>query len=215
MPSASAQTTPVCRVSDFSNPDGSLDTVSYLGCIGQGSAPVPGPECPTGSLNIAAAASDPSLDPGDSTTVTLTGYQPNSTVTVTLCGNGVAIVLGTFTVGPDGTVTFTVTIPSNVPPGTYTLATSGNRSSGATQVAFAPITVSSSGGGSGSGGSGTGSGSGSGSTGTNTSGSLPRTGSDIGQLVGFALVLTVLGAAAAVGSRRLRPVLAKEPEAIA
>lgn len=177
-----------CQISDFRNPDGSLDITSYLMCNGMGNLPAPGPECPTAELSLATALENPNIAPGETVSLTLQGFAPGSTITVTICGNGISRELGTFTAGSDGSVNVTVTIPTDLPPGDYFLAIKGPRSSGAGQIIYAPISVGTSGGG-----------------GTPQGGNLPRTGSDLGQMVGLALVLTFLGGAVALGSRRLNP----------
>ncbi len=182
-PAANAQTE-VCRVSDFKNADGTLDITSYLACFGAINPDnPPGPECPTGTLSIATAATPAEVAPGGSTSITLSGYAPGSQVTVTLCGNGIATVLGTFTADADGKLSFSVTIPSNTPCGNYNLANSGVRASNVSQVAYAPLVVTCT---------------------TTVRGSLPVTGSDTGQLIGLAMVLMALGGAAAFGSRRMK-----------
>jgi LPXTG-motif cell wall-anchored protein len=182
MPAAHAQTDQPCKLGDFQTADGKADITSYLACFGNLTNPnPPGPECPKADLSIAAAATPADVSPGGSTTVTIGGFAPNSEVQATLCGNGIASVLGTFLVDAAGNVTATVTIPSNTPCGVYNLATTGNRANGVSQVAYATVNVT-----------------------CVISGPLPVTGSDTGQLVGLAGVLLALGGAAAFGSRRMK-----------
>ena len=181
MPAAHAQSDEPCKLGDFLTPEGKADITSYLACFGNLTNPnPPGPECPTATLSIVAAATPTDVDPGGSTSVTVGGWGPGTEVVATLCGNGTAAVLGTFLVDAAGNVSATVTIPSNVPCGTYNLALTGNRTNGVSQVAYATVNV------------------------RCVSGPLPVTGSDTGQLIGLAGVLLALGGAAAFGSRRMK-----------
>jgi hypothetical protein len=65
--------------------------------------------------------------PGGSVTVTDGGWQPNSTVDLTLHSTPVA--LGTATTGDDGSFSKTVTIPADTPVGTHTIEITGTDAS--------------------------------------------------------------------------------------
>ncbi len=84
--------------------------------------------------------SDTSLGPGDQVTVSGSGWQPGSTVNFTLQpGN---IDLGSTTVGADGSFgPIVLTVPSDVAPGSYTLACSGLNVAGQPVTRNNPIQV--------------------------------------------------------------------------
>jgi len=56
---------------------------------------------------------------GDQVTGTTSGNTPDGTVTATL--HSTPVLLGSFTAGPDGVASFTVTIPTSTPPGAHEL----------------------------------------------------------------------------------------------
>jgi len=135
-------------------------------------------------------------------TVTATGFLPNSTADVTLEANGTSIALGQVSIGATAGGTATFSVPSSFPLGPATATTAGTNMLGKAFSQPSPVTVSQCGGTT--------------STtvyvapttaiitGTTTSGSLPRTGSDSGRLIGIGAGLIVLGGAAVYGSLRSR-----------
>jgi len=177
---ASAQSS--CDISQFKNPDGTLDTTGYLACVQQASvqAAKPATDCPTATLQLAASADPATLSPGQSTNFTAVGFAPNSDVSIFICSTPVN--LGTFQADSTGRVAVTVTIPAGTTLGAHTLAAVGNRSNGLSQVAYAAIQVVS----------------------PTTTGTLPTTGSDNGKLIAMGAALVVLGGAAVFGSTRAR-----------
>lgn len=136
-------------------------------------------------------------------TVTATGFLPNSTADVTLEANGTSIALGQVSIGATASGTATFSVPSSFPLGPATATTAGTDMLGKAFTQPSPVTVSECGGT-------TTTTSGTPTTtsqiisGTTTSGSLPRTGSDSGRLIGIGAGLIVLGGAAVYGSLRSR-----------
>jgi LPXTG-motif cell wall-anchored protein len=66
---------------------------------------------------------DPNPDVGDSITITGTGCgEPGVDVTVSISQGANTVVLGTVTTGPDGTYTFTATVPSSFSNGTAVIS---------------------------------------------------------------------------------------------
>ncbi|MFN8038158.1 MAG: LPXTG cell wall anchor domain-containing protein [Acidimicrobiales bacterium] len=135
-------------------------------------------------------------------TVTATGFLPNSTADVTLEANGTSIALGQVSIGATAGGTATFSVPATFPLGPATATTAGTNMLGKAFSQPSPVTVSAC----------------SPDTtptssiisttsiisGTTTSGSLPRTGSDSGRLIGIGAGLIVLGGAAVYGSLRSR-----------
>ena len=183
MGSAHAQTT--CDISNFKNPDGTLDTTGYLACVAQagGTTPKPASDCPTADIQIMASADPSTLQIGQTTKFSASGFAPDSDVSVYVCSTPVN--LGTFKADAAGNVNANVTIPAGTVLGQHTLAAVGKRANGLDQVAYAAIVVVS-------------------STTTGTSGSLPVTGSDSGRMVALGAALVLLGGAAVFGSMRAR-----------
>ncbi|MCX7620794.1 MAG: hypothetical protein N2037_08145 [Acidimicrobiales bacterium] len=150
----------------------------YLACIGGAqigvsSTPVP---CPGGPL-----------------TVTITGWKPDSTVSVTLTSGSATFNGPPITVGSDSTGTVTFNIPANFPAGPATLTVSGTALGETRITRDIPVEINATcegGGGS------------SVPTGDQGGGNLPRTGSDTGRLVGLGAALIVIGAAAVYGALR-------------
>jgi LPXTG-motif cell wall-anchored protein len=179
---ANAQTSS-CDISQFKNPDGTLDTTGYLACVQFESitAAKPASDCPTAELQLAAQADPATLSPGQSTNFTAVGFAPNSDVTIFICSTPVN--LGTFQADSTGRVAVTVTIPAGTTLGAHTLAAVGTRANGLSQVAYAAIQVVSP---------------------APTTGTLPTTGSDSGKLIAMGAALVVLGGAAIFGSTRAR-----------
>lgn len=182
---ANAQnSTPGCDISQFVNPDKTLDTTGYLACVAAATAgaPQPGPDCPTADLLLLASAEPSTVSVGQSTNFSATGFAPGSNVECVLCST--PVLLGAGPADGSGNVNQTFQIPSGTSLGAHTIACSGARANGIRQVAYAPINVV-----------------GQGST---ISGSLPTTGSDNGKLIAFGAALIVLGGAAVFGSARAR-----------
>lgn len=117
--------------------------------------------------------------PGSSFHLTLHGFKPGSTVTVTVTINGQTVTLGTFVADANGDVSANVALPNSVKAGSYTITASGVDASGAARVLTSAITVAAS-----------------------TGGGLPFTGQEIGiaSLLGAGLVGA--GSVAVVAGRR-------------
>jgi len=176
-----------CDISDFKNPDATLDTTGYLACVQAASvsAPKPAEECPTADLQLMAVAEPSELSPGQQTQFDAVGFAPGSEVEIVLCSTPVS--LGTFTAGADGRVSESLTVPAGTVLGAHTIAAVGKRANGLDQVAYAAITVVNP------------------STVTQTqSGSLPVTGGDNGRTIAIGAALVVLGGAAVFGSAKAR-----------
>jgi LPXTG-motif cell wall-anchored protein len=182
--SAGAQTT--CDISNFKNPDGTLDTTGYLACVAQtsGQTPQPASDCPTADVQIMASADPSTLTIGQTTKFSASGFAPDSDVQIFICSTPVN--LGTFRADASGNVNANVTIPAGTVLGQHTLAAVGNRANGLSQVAYAAIVVVSA------------------PVATSPGGTLPVTGSDSGRMVALAAALVLLGGAAVVGSMRAR-----------
>ena len=134
-------------------------------------------------------------------TVEATGFLPNSTADVSLEANGNSIALGQLSIAASSKGSATFSVPASFPLGPATALTSGTNMVGkaVSPPQASPVTV-------------TACGVSPSSTsytptsysGTTTSGSLPRTGSDSGRLIGIGAGLIVLGGAAVYGSLRSR-----------
>lgn len=177
-----------CDISDFKNPDATLDTTGYLACVQAASvsAPKPAEECPTADLQLMAVAEPSELSPGLSTQFDAVGFAPGSEVGIVLCSTPVS--LGTFTAGADGRVSESLTIPAGTVLGAHTIAAVGKRANGLDQVAYAAITVVNP----------------STTAAVSQSGSLPVTGGDNGRTIAIGAALVVLGGAAVFGSAKAR-----------
>jgi LPXTG-motif cell wall-anchored protein len=173
-----------CDISNFKNPDSSLDTTGYLACVAAASAnaPKPSADCPTADIELAATADPATVEPGGSTLFTAVSFTPGSTVSVVICSTPVS--LGTFTVDSTGHVSQTVTIPAGTTLGAHTIAAVGTRTNGLAQVAYAAVDVE--------------------QATTTSTGTLPTTGSDSGKLIAMGAALVLLGGAAIFGSTRAR-----------
>ena len=119
---------------------------------------------------------------GGSTTVAGAGWQPGTTVTLTV--GGVQQTLGTAPVQSDGSFSADVTLPC-LDSGSHTITVTGTGASGAAATASTMITVT-------------------GSCGDPGNGSLPRTGSDIASLFTLAAGLALLGAVMVIVMNRRR-----------
>lgn len=127
------------------------------------------------------AVGDTTVTPGQ--TIPVTGCCFAGDVTITLGGRQ----LGTTTAGADGVFNTTVTVPSDLAPGTYTITATGQNIDGSGQLVLSfPITVVSPG------------------AADTRAGTLPRTGTDAFPLAqaGLALVLVGAGAVFSVRNRR-------------
>jgi LPXTG-motif cell wall-anchored protein len=130
----------------------------------------------TGNLGV----SDPTVTPGQTITVTGSGYASNASVTITM--ESQPVTLKTTTANASGQLNTQVTIPTNATPGNHTLRATGRSSDGGTLVLSASLVVSSGG----------------------QTGALPRTGPTSAAgltAIGF-LLAAVGGCAAAVKTRR-------------
>ena len=128
----------------------------------------------TGNLGV----SDPTVTPGQTITVSGSGYGSNAQVTITM--ESQPVTLKTTNANTSGQLVTQITIPSNTTPGTHTLRAIGRSSDGGTLTLAASIVVS------------------------GAAAGLPRTGatSAVGlTAIGF-LLAAVGGCAAAVKSRR-------------
>ncbi len=134
--------------------------------------------------------SDPTPTAGQTLTVTVGGWQPLSSVTLSMGG----LSLGTFQANAQGVVTATFTLPAGVT-GSQTLVFSGVDGSGSPRTVSQALTIAATnaggGGGAGAGGAGGGAG-----------GFLPRTGSEAMSLFTVGGMLVVVGGAAAVATRK-------------
>lgn len=130
----------------------------------------------TGTLGV----SDATVVPGQTITVTGSGFAGNTSVTITM--ESQPVTLKTTTANAQGQLNTQVTIPSNTTPGSHTLRAIGRSSDGGTLVLAASIVVSSGG----------------------QTGALPRTGPSTALgLTGIGFLLAAAGGcAAAVKSRR-------------
>jgi hypothetical protein len=95
--------------------------------------PTPTPE-PTPTADLAAILSSVSVTAGSSLTVTATGFTPNESVDIWL--HSTPIKLGTYTVGSDGTLVQSVTIPDGAAIGAHQIEVRGAYGS-----AWASLTV--------------------------------------------------------------------------
>ena len=181
-PAKAQGSTPGCAISQFINPDKTLDTTGYLACVAAASAGAvqPGPDCPTADLLLLASADPSTVSPGQSTSFAAGGFAPGSSVDCVLCST--PVLLGTFPADDSGNVARAVVVPNGTSLGAHTVACAGARVNGIQQVAYAPLNVTSS----------------------TISGSLPTTGSDNGRLIAIGAALVVLGGAAVFGSVRAR-----------
>lgn len=184
MPVAQALSDPGCGGATLAE----SDLTSYVICDPAPPDPLaPGHACPTATYAVGAVATPTDVAHGATTSITVGGFAPGSTVVATLCNDELAVVLGTFVADAAGNVDITVTVPDSVPAGAYTLAVTGRHVSGVTLTAYARVNVICYVGG---------------DAGCSFIGTLPVTGTDSGRLLGLAGVLFALGGAAAVGSRR-------------
>ncbi len=124
--------------------------------------------------------------PGGQVEIKAGGFKAGSQVTVTLvCPGRDPVVLGTTTANDHGLVDVTEIIPADTPLGDCKIELSGVDANGNPLTVVLAITIAASG------------------------GTLPRTGSDIGQYLGLGVALIALGGAAVWGSRRERAKNAK------
>lgn len=150
--------------------------------------------------------SDATVAPGESLTVSGSGWQSGSTVTMTLFSDPVG--LGTAAVSGDGTFSAQVEIPSSVSPGTHELQVSGTGADGQPRTTSTRLVVLGAQGGA----SGSASGSGaSGSAGSGSSG-LAETGRGAGTTAALALALLAVGGGVLLAARRRSAAEQHEPE---
>jgi len=137
----------------------------------------------TGYLQCQAPGVNPNpVAPGGQVTVSAGGFKAGSDVTLTLvCPGRDPVVIGTTKADDRGLVNVDVSIPNDTPNGDCTIEVSGVDANGDPLTISLPLTVSST-----------------------ATGTLPRTGSDVGQYVGLGLALVALGGAAVYGARRDR-----------
>lgn len=136
----------------------------------------------TGYLQCQFPAVSPNpVPPGGTVEIKAGGFKPGSEVTVTLvCPGRDPVVLGTTTADDKGLVTTPETIPADTPEGECKIELTGVDPNGDPLTVVLSVTISA------------------------TGGTLPRTGSDLGQYVGLGVALIALGGAAVWGSRRER-----------
>ncbi|MBI2708360.1 MAG: LPXTG cell wall anchor domain-containing protein [Actinobacteria bacterium] len=143
-------------------------------------AQYPPPTTPPPSCT--STVDDTAVTPGQVVTITGTA-DPGTTVQFSVAGRSI----GAADVGSDGSFTATVTIPSDLAPGTYTLTTTVV-CNGTTTTLGVEVSVSPTGAGGGGGGG----------------GPLPRTGFNLAPVASVGAALLILGAAAIYGARRKR-----------
>lgn len=135
------------------------------------------PAAPSCTLSATAVA------PGGTTTITCTGWAPNTEVTATLLPGGA--VLGSVITNADGSFTAEATIPSDLAPGNYVIRLSGLNAQGVAvhvDLAFTVVAPD--------------------RAGITPSPSLPRTGGDALLALGAAAGLLAMGGAALGVARR-------------
>jgi hypothetical protein len=120
------------------------------------------------------AVSSSSVAPGGRVTISGGGFAPGAQVQITVAST--PTLLATVSADGSGSIQATVTIPSNLEPGTHTLSATGANPAGGTLVLTSTITVS----------------------------GLALTGSNTGVLVGVALALLGAGVLLVVVTRRRR-----------
>jgi hypothetical protein len=134
-----------------------------------------------------------SVAPGGTVTVVASGYQPGSTVTFHIRrAKASRAPLGRATVNAAGTATATLTIPTSLAPGTYTISCSGVDADGTAVEVASNVRVVDGTGGGGDGGGGSEPG----------SDDLARTGSNSGALARVAVLLVAGGAALLLFGRK-------------
>ena len=94
-----------------------VPTLTLALCLGVLAFPALAQTYPPGETSC--GVSDTAVVPGQTVTVTGSGYPPNSEVTITLTGG---IVLGTVTTDDTGSFTVDVVIPADVEPGQYSIS---------------------------------------------------------------------------------------------
>ncbi|HVM63620.1 MAG TPA: hypothetical protein VMU14_02080 [Acidimicrobiales bacterium] len=109
---APASAAATCDISNFKNPDGSLDTTGYLQCFSPSVTPT-------------------TVAPGGTVEFKGGGFKPGSSVQIELvCGTANPVVVGTVTTNGEGNYDATVTIPTDTPPGSCQLEAVGVDSNG-------------------------------------------------------------------------------------
>ena len=94
-------------------------------------APTPYPPPASGPTVVVNTGA---LQPGQSITLTFTGFTPNETITIIVYSDPVN--LGSFTAGSDGAVTATVTLPTTLDQGAHTIVATGATSGRTPSLAF-------------------------------------------------------------------------------
>jgi hypothetical protein len=89
--------------------------------------------------SVAPSISDSSPTPGSSVNVSASGFQPNSTAQILL--HSTPVLLATSPTDANGTVSATVTIPTDAALGAHDIVLSGDDSSGSAMSVSIPITV--------------------------------------------------------------------------
>lgn len=155
-----------------------------LVALGGGSAfaQTPYPIPTSGSTSVSQAT----VEPGEPFTVSGSGWQPGSTVTLTLFSDPVR--LGTATVDGSGSFSTQVSVPNSVTAGSHTLQVSGTGADGQPRTTSTRIVV-------------VGAASASRGTGSGTS-DLADTGVAVGRTVALATALLIVGVGALLVTRR-------------
>ena len=165
---------------------GGFATLTLTGTAHAADAPNCGqpnePSC-TASTGTGSTGSDTG-SAGGAVNVDADGFQPNSPVTITVCGEDVA---GTFTTDANGTFSGSVPIPDDAEAGSCTITVSGTGMNGAGRVVTSEITIT----GASTGGSSTGSG-----------GDLPFTGFELGAASVLGAGLLGAGTIAVIAGRK-------------
>lgn len=176
-----------------------LFTAIAVMALATGTAFAQYPPTATGGTTV----SDATLAPGESLTVSGSGWEAGSSVTMTLFPDPVG--LGTAAVSADGTFSASVTIPTSVSPGTHELRVSGTGADGQPRTSSTSLVIV---------GASSGSASGSGASGSGGSGSdLAATGRGTGTTAVLAvLLLGIGGGVLLMARRRSGAAAAEQPE---
>jgi hypothetical protein len=126
---APASAAATCDISNFKNPDGSIDTTGYLQCFSPSVTPT-------------------TVAPGGTVEFKGGGFKPGSSVQIELvCGSQNPVVVGTVTASSNGNFDANVTIPSDTPPGSCQLQAVGVDGNGDPLTVVLSIVVTSTSGG--------------------------------------------------------------------
>ena len=145
--------------------------------VGAGAQTYPPSTCTVGTSQV-------TVSPGQTITVSISGFAPSTQVNLALDGQA----LGSITTDASGAGSGTVTIPSNITPGTHTLSASGTSFVGGDCDPSTTLTVPGA--------------AAAGARGAAAAGNLAFTGSDTLPLVWIGIAALTIGAALMMGLRR-------------